>query len=104
MEQRIIKILEDVPDHESGSRKKAKGGKQKSCYYQIEIFSYHGDFYVYQEQTVNTVMSAVFALLKESNGVSFIQEGKNNVLYSCYTKGFERRFYWKFSKNSYPEH
>ena len=48
--------------------------------------------------------SIVFTLVKESNRVSFIQERKNNVLYSCYTSVLTVDFCSKFSKNFYTEH
>ena len=63
---------------------------------------YYRDFYFYEEQTVIAAMLTVFALLKERNRVSFIQERKNSFQGLC--KGFDRRFFWKFLKNFYAEY
>ena len=53
---------------------------------------------MYLEQTVIAAISTVFALLKENNRVSIIQERKINVLYSCYTRVLTVDFYLFFEE------
>ena len=66
---------------------------------------YCADFYFCYEQVVIAAMSAALALVKKKKKKKFIYSTKKkNVLYSCYTQVLSLDFYWKFSKNIYPEH
>ena len=82
MEQWIKKILKDAPDGEGGSRKKVKEGKKPIL--QLSQQSLH--------------------LWRKADNNLLYSRKKNNVLYSCYTRILAVDFYWKFSKNFYPEH
>ena len=56
-----------------------------------DFIYYDGDFYFPQEQLVIATMSTVFAIVKESNRVSFNQERKIMFLQLLY-KTFDGRF------------
>ena len=82
VEHWIKKILKDAPDGEGGSRKKVKEGKKPIL--QLSQQSLH--------------------LWRKADNNLLYSRKKNNVLYSCYTRILAVDFYWKFSKNFYPEH